>query len=93
MPVGVKAPHGKKTIELRIRFFTDQLSSVPGNIWPKHAWDRGSIYTVVNDYHDIEVAGATFNSTAEITLAIEKVLVKAGIRLHPTGRAGAIYSP
>lgn len=74
-----------------MRFFTNQLASEPGNVWPKHAWDRGRIYTTVNDIHGIEVEGASFNSLAEISGAVEKLLVKAGIQLHPDGRAKTIY--
>lgn len=91
MTTGVRAPHGEKTIEIRIRFFTNELASGSGNIWPKHAWDRGSVYTVVNKAHGIDTEGATFNSLPQLIVAIEKVLIKAGIQLHHSGKAGSIY--
>ena len=92
MPTGVRAPRGEKTIQLTIRFFTNELASAPGNVWPKHAWDRGSVYPIVNRAHGIDhPEGATFNSLPQLIVAIEKVLVKTGIQLHRSGKAGSIY--
>jgi len=36
---GGEAPHGSRIIELKVRFFTNELA--PGErILPKHAWNR-----------------------------------------------------
>ena len=91
MPIGIRAPRGEKTIELRVRFFTNDIANRQGNILPKHAWDSGSVYTVVNESHGIATQGATFNSLPQVITAIEKVLMREGIQIHPSHGARSLY--
>lgn len=87
-----RAPRGERTILLHLRFFTDDIATDDGGatgkgaIKKKHALGMGTITTVANKSHGITRQREWFNSTGDMTLAIEKVLVKAGVKLHPYGR-------
>jgi hypothetical protein len=81
----VAAPHGQKTIELQVRLWTNEIGS-GGKVLPRHAWDRGVVSTVPNDAHGISRFQVPFNSLAELPLAVEKLLVKAELRIHPSER-------
>jgi hypothetical protein len=53
----------------------------------KHAWTAGMVRMQTNKAHGItSSAPVPFNSLLELTTAIEKVLLRQGIRLHPSGK-------
>ena len=37
-----EAAHGKRMLEVRVRFWTNDLAEGKGRIRPKHAWDLAS---------------------------------------------------
>ena len=79
---GIKAPHGEKMIEVKVRFWTDNIASHDG-ILPKHARAAGVVRMERNDAHGIRPGTPKpFNSLAEIPAAIEKTLIEYGIVLH-----------
>lgn len=79
----VRAPYGQKTIELRVRFWTDNLAAGRNMVLPRQGWDSGVVHTVANEAHGIEGGNpVTFNSLAELPAAIERLLIKRGIQLH-----------
>ena len=81
------AKHGEKTIELSLRFWTDEISGVKGTILPKHAWASGVVNVVQNASHGIKPADPIpFNSLLELPVAIEKALLRHKIVLHPDGK-------
>ena len=86
MPHGgqkIRANPRKRMVELRIRFWTDELAGEKGYIMPKHAWTSGVVRMERNDSHGIEPQNARhFNSLMEIPSAIEKVLIQHGVKLH-----------
>lgn len=77
------ARHGEKTIEVKIRFWTDEIASEKGKIIPKHALTAGVVGIERNEAHEI-VPGKTipFNSLLDLGTAIETVLKEHGIVLH-----------
>ena len=78
------APHGEKTIELTVRFWTDDIAPRKGQVVPKHAWTHGTVRPVTNATHGITRGKAVpFNSLMEIGRAIEKALIAQGVSLHP----------
>jgi len=80
-----KAPHGEKMIEVRIRFFTNDIAEQRDHVLPKHAWDNGMVGMETNKTHDIKPAEPEiFNSFLEIQSTIVKVLRSHGIQLHAT---------
>jgi hypothetical protein len=78
-----EAAHGAKMIELKIRFWTNDIAGTPGNILPKHAWASGVVRLERNTAHGI-VPGQPipFHSLLDITAAVEKALIAHGIHLH-----------
>jgi hypothetical protein len=78
-----EAKHGEKMIEVKIRFWTDELSSQPGTVIPKHAWTSGVVRIQGNKAHGI-VPGKpnTFNSLLDLGAALEQTLKEHGIVLH-----------
>ena len=78
-----KPKYGEKMIEVRIRFFTNEIAGKEGYIVPKHAWTSGVIRMERNDSHDIKPRyPRPFNSLMEIPAMIEKVLVQHNVKLH-----------
>jgi hypothetical protein len=47
-----EAKHGEKMIEIRVRFWTDQIAP-KGSVIPKHAWTSGIVRMAKNKAHGI----------------------------------------
>jgi hypothetical protein len=82
-----KAPHGEKMIEIKLRFWTDDLAENANEILPKNAWTSGTINIERNKSHGITGGnGKPFNSLLDVGAVIEKVLIENDIVLHPSRR-------
>jgi len=78
-----EAKWGEKMIEIKIRFWTNDLTKGENQIKPKHAWTSGVIRIVKNKPHGITPSSPIpFNSLMEIPAVIEKVLIEHGVKLH-----------
>lgn len=78
-----EAPRGERMIEVKLRFWTNEIAEGKGRIKPKHAWTTGTVTIERNDAHGIlPVRGYHFGSLMEIPSAVEKVLMEHGIQLH-----------
>jgi len=81
-----EAQHGSKMIEVRVRFWTDDIAK-KGKIRPKHAWTSGVVRLASNASHGITGSKPRpFNSLLDIGGLIEAALVEQGIQLHPSTR-------
>lgn len=82
-----EAKHGKKMIEVSLRFWTNNIAKSKGEIIPKHARSAGVVRIQGNESHGI-VSGnpVPFNSLLDVGAVIEAVLVKHGITLHRSRR-------
>ena len=81
-PEGIEAPPDEKTIEVTVRFSTDEIA--PNGILPKHAWDWGTVQMKPNLVHGIyPTQERHFHSMMELGAAIERTLVDHGIKLRP----------
>lgn len=86
-PTAKKAPHGEKMIEVRLRFWTDEIAEAKGYVVPKHAWSSGVARMQTNSAHGIRGGDeVVFNSLMEIPAAVEKVFLAQGIKLHASSR-------
>lgn len=82
-----EAEWGKRMIEVKVRFWTDNIAEGKGMVHPKHAWASGVVRIERNDIHGIVPEDPVhFNSLMEIAAALEKVLIQHGIKIHPSGR-------
>lgn len=77
-----KMPNETKMIWLKVGFWTNKLSRKKDGIVPKHARSFGYVYIGSNKLHGIKASQAHFDSPMQISSAIEKVLVGAGIKLY-----------
>jgi hypothetical protein len=78
-----EAEWGERMIEVKIRFWTNDIAKGKGQIQPKHAWTSGLIRMERNDAHGIKPKHSRkFNSLSEIPAVIEKVLIEHGVHLH-----------
>ena len=82
MPQPQPAKRGEKTIELRIRFWTDGLGQPRDQIYPKHCWESGQVYATNASHGIAALDPVMFNDLAELPSAIEKVLKAHAITLH-----------
>jgi hypothetical protein len=80
-----EAKHGERMIEIKIRFWTDELCE-RGKVVPKHALTSGVVRIQRNEAHGI-VPGKPrpFNSLLDLGAAIEQILKEHGIVLHISG--------
>src|SRR5437867_1460587 len=76
------AKHGEKMIEVRLRFWTDDIAAKKGEIIPKHAWGSGMINIERNAAHGLTpTKWLAFNSVSEIPAVIEKCLIENGVKV------------
>ena len=82
-----EARHGEKMIEVKIRFWTDNISSEPGKIVQKHAWAGGVVRIAPNRSHGIVPKNPIpFNSLLDVGAKIEQVLLDHGVILRRSSR-------
>jgi len=87
--MSVKANDGERMIELRVKFFTNNITSEQGTVDPKTAWASGWIVATANKTHGItnsKVKPKAFHSFAGIQTTMEDVLAEHGIKLMATRR-------
>ncbi len=77
-----KIPYGKRTIEVRLRFWTDGIAQKEDYVVPKHCWEHGFVLLVKNEEHGISPGKKAFRSIAEVGRAVEMLLAKEGITVH-----------
>ena len=86
-PKQVRAARNQKTIEVTLRFWTNNLARKKGYVLPKHAWPSGVAFVQKNDTHGIKSANPRpFNSLLDVGAVIESLLVEHQIRLHANRR-------
>ncbi|MEE8575093.1 MAG: hypothetical protein V3T30_06740, partial [Thermodesulfobacteriota bacterium] len=82
-----KAKHGEKMIELKVRFWTNDIAPGKDSVLPKNAWACGVVRMQSNESHEIVAENPLpFNSLMDLPAAIEKVLIKHGIVLHASDK-------
>ena len=82
-PQSREAKHGEKMIEVKVRFWTDSIAE-KGKIQPKHALTAGVVRIERNAAHGLVPSSPVpFNSLLGLGAAIEKVLIRHGVVLHP----------
>lgn len=82
-----EAKYGERMIEVKVRFWTDQIAEGEGQILPKHAWTSGVVRMKRNKSHSIIPKDSRpFNSLMELPQVIERVLIEHDIVLHRLGK-------
>lgn len=82
---GSKAQQGERMIEVKIRFWTNNIVPGKGVVRPKHAWTSGMVRMERNASHGINPKKPVpFHSLMDITKSIEKTLIQHGITMHPS---------
>jgi hypothetical protein len=82
-PGSRQAEQGERMIEVKIRFWTNDIASGKGSVRPKHAWASGVVRVERNKTHDINPGSPRpFHSLMDLPAVIEKVLIEHGIVLH-----------
>ncbi|MEK6806629.1 MAG: hypothetical protein AABY95_08270 [Pseudomonadota bacterium] len=82
-----EALHGERMIEVKLRFWTNDIAGEAGKIRRKHAWSGGVVRIESNPSHGI-VPGKPkpFHSLLDVGAVIEELLIEQGIVLHPSKR-------
>jgi hypothetical protein len=79
-----EAKIGERMIEVKIRFWTNDIAEGKGKVRPKHAWTEGMVGIENNKAHGITSTGLKpFHSLMDLPAIIEKLLIQHGITLHP----------
>ena len=93
-PAAKVAKHGEKMVEVRIRFWTDGMSSRKDSVIPKHAWDSGVIIMEGNKTHGITPGSPQpFNSILDLTSVLAKVLVEHGVTIRTNRKLRKLIQP
>jgi hypothetical protein len=89
-----EAAQGEKMIEVKIRFWTNDIASEAGKVVPKHAWTSGVVQIERNKSHGIVSSNPKpFQSLLDVGAVIEQVLMQNGVILHPSRRMRKYFSP
>ena len=84
---GRTADRGERMIEVKLRFWTNNLADGAGRVRPRHAWSGGVVRMESNKTHGIRPKNPKpFHSLLDVGAVIEKVLIQHGIQLHPSRR-------
>ena len=87
------AEHGEKMIEVKLRFWTNDISPERGKILKKHAWSSGVVRMDRNAAHGITPKQPRpFQSLLNVGAVIEKVLIDHGVILHPSRQMKRYFS-
>jgi len=79
-----EAIQGEKMIEVKLRFWTNDIAEGKGKVIPKHAQTSGVVRIERNKSHGIEPSKPQpFHSLLDVGAVIEKVLIEHRIVLHP----------
>ncbi len=88
-----EARQGEKMIEVKVRFWTNDIAPEPEKIIPKNAWASGVVRIERNNSHGIEPSKPQpFHSLLDVGAVIEKVLIEHGIILHPSRKMRKYFS-
>src|SRR5262245_11569664 len=91
--VSSQAVQGEKMIEVRLRFWTNNIAAEEGKVVPKHAWSSGVVIIERNKSHGIKPANPKpFHSLLDVGAVIEKVLIEHGVVLHPSIKMKKYFS-
>jgi hypothetical protein len=83
----IEAEQGERMIEVKIRFWTNDIAEGKGIVRPKHAWSSGVVRMERNNSHGIvPQSPEPFHSLMDLTSVVEKVLLAHGIVLHTSRR-------
>ena len=81
----LEAKQGEKMIEIKLRFWTNNIAEEDGKVIPKHAWSAGVVRIERNRSHGIEPGSPRpFHSLLDVGAMIERVLIEHGVVLHPS---------
>jgi hypothetical protein len=77
----------KRIIEVKLRFWTNDISPKSGEVMAKHAWTGGVVRMERNKSHGIDPGNPqVFHSLLDVAAVIEKVLIDHGLVLHASRR-------
>ena len=63
----LEAKYGERMIEVKVRFWTNNIAEGDGNVLPKHAWTSGIVRIERNATHGIKPEKPVpFNSLLEV---------------------------
>ena len=87
------AKQGEKMIEIKLRFWTNNLSPEEGKVIPKHAWTSGVVRIEPNKSHGIDPQSPRpFHTLLDVGSVIEKVLIEHGVVLHSSRKMRKYFS-
>lgn len=87
----VEAQYGKNMIELRVRFWVNDIAKERGKIIQKHCWDSGMVHITSNKSHAIKAGQLPFSSLMQLNAVIEKLIIDNKIKLHHCRKSTKYY--
>src|SRR2546426_635161 len=86
-PTKTAAAKGERMIEIKVRFWTNDIAGTEGQVIPGHALSSCFVRMEANRTHGIKPRNpAPFHSLLDLPSVMEKVLIQHGITLHANRR-------
>lgn len=83
----LEAKQGERMIEIKLRFWTNDIATEAGQIIAKNAWVSGVVRMERNPSHGITPQNPVpFHSLLDVGAVVEKVLIAHEVMLHPSRR-------
>lgn len=84
-----KAPVGERTIEVRLRFWTDGIASKEGHFLPGFCLESGKAFVIANATHGVPAGNQVdFKNLDDLPRAVAKALESAGVKALVANRTG-----
>jgi hypothetical protein len=84
-PKPVKAAPNERMIEVKLRFWTNNIARKKSDVLPRRAWSAGVVRIERNDTHGIKPGKPQpFHSLLDVGAVIERVLISHEIALLPS---------
>jgi hypothetical protein len=81
-----------KMIEVKIKFWTNNIAAEKGKVVAKNAWQSGVVAVRANKLHGIRSQKPLpFHSLAQLSYVIEKALTRSGIKLNMREEKEKLY--
>ncbi|MCK4456298.1 MAG: hypothetical protein KAW39_01005 [Thermoplasmata archaeon] len=87
-----KPRYGEKTIELTVRFWTNDISRKENHIVPRVCWEHGMITLKKNESHGLAVKRKPFKSIAHLSRAVEELLKASNVEVLHGRYTKPLYS-
>lgn len=88
-PKETSPPHGERTIEVTLRFWTDRIADKEGHVIPGFCWEGCFVSVPSQPSHGIKTTAPMMsNHFGELVSTVQAALDEAGVKVLLSGPVG-----